>query len=623
MATQLVDTHDESLPETLAVVEAKEDITEPPAELDVVAEAEAHHFEDPETEPTTWDLLAIACRLLYEVLEPTFLVRVALDLESDLVMAEPLAVGTRVHALWMCEVNEESIGVHVALENQSQPLGWITFLVGSTSMQPVDRQMHEVISARPVLARADAMLSSSEVGRLGIGQLVLVLQDLGQEDGSRRACVALEGSSAPLGWITYCTRDGTFNLRRVANPKDTEDAFTDGATASKTAQKVITPVISTLTKARSTRLMKKRGPDSPEEGRRDATAALSALMPAKEVRSVLEAQSNKLKREEEAAFHMPLHVRLGEALAARQTKVRELVREWAKRGVEPISKMEFRSNVRKVVGKATSTKEVDGLFQQLDADQGGTLDVDELTTALSELQAGAAAAAVERENSKVGIDLERQKVESVREVLGKTEDFEAAMAALEAETSDKRLAAEIGRTLLARKIRLRELVSKWQDSERDDGKIGRGSFRQHILKLDVGMEPADEDIDQLFDSLDRDSDGSLDHDELEEALKMLQDAAATRAAKIDRLKNEAHSLHKIVKASQNELKKLMHEEQLLLRATLKAEMEAEEARVRFEQDARAKKAEEAEAAKRKKAKEKAAYDAKIAAKRGLRDSHES
>ena len=201
MATQLVDTHDESLPETLAVVEAKEDITEPPAELDVVAEAEAHHFEDPETEPTTWDLLAIACRLLYEVLEPTFLVRVALDLESDLVMAEPLAVGTRVHALWMCEVNEESIGVHVALENQSQPLGWITFLVGSTSMQPVDRQMHEVISARPVLARADAMLSSSEVGRLGIGQLVLVLQDLGQEDGSRRDCVELEGNSAPLGWI--------------------------------------------------------------------------------------------------------------------------------------------------------------------------------------------------------------------------------------------------------------------------------------------------------------------------------------------------------------------------------------------------------------------------------------
>ena len=104
-------------------------------------------------------------------------------------------------------------------------------------------------------------------------------------------------------------------------------------------------------------------------------------------------------------------------------------------------------------------------------------------------------------------------------------------------------------------------------------------------------------------------------DELEQALKMLQDAAAQRVANIDRLKNEAHALNKTAKAAQNELKRLMHEEQAALRAKAKAEMEAEEARIRKEEDDRAKKAEEAEAAKRRKAREKAAYDAKIAAKR--------
>ena len=44
-------------------------------------------------------------------------------------------------------------------------------------------------------------------------------------------------------------------------------------------------------------------------------------------------------------------VKLGDALVKKNVKIPEMVVTWAKRGEEPISKMEFRQHVRKLVDK--------------------------------------------------------------------------------------------------------------------------------------------------------------------------------------------------------------------------------------------------------------------------------
>lgn len=72
-----------------------------------------------------------------------------------------------------------------------------------------------------------------------------------------------------------------------------------------------------------------------------------------------------------------LPVRLGYHFHSCGVNTNALVKAWAKRGEEAINKMEFRQQVRKVL-EAADVKDIDALFDHLDADHGGTLDVDEL-----------------------------------------------------------------------------------------------------------------------------------------------------------------------------------------------------------------------------------------------------
>ena len=56
-----------------------------------------------------------------------------------------------------------------------------------------------------------------------------------------------------------------------------------------------------------------------------------------------------------------LSVKIGESLVASNTKVAELVGTWAKGGSEPLSKVAFRQNVRKLLEKPDA-KQIDALF---------------------------------------------------------------------------------------------------------------------------------------------------------------------------------------------------------------------------------------------------------------------
>ena len=115
------------------------------------------------------------------------------------------------------------------------------------------------------------------------------------------------------------------------------------------------------------------------------------LRPVPELEAARDDYYRKASKEEEALSSRAPHCRwLGKELMARQTKVAELVASWAKRGEEPISKMEFRQQVRKYLetkdekaekgakAEKIDIKEVDTLFESLDKDNSGTIGVPEL-----------------------------------------------------------------------------------------------------------------------------------------------------------------------------------------------------------------------------------------------------
>ena len=78
--------------------------------------------------------------------------------------------------------------------------------------------LHEVVAAKPPLVREGFELNSDKVGELPTGTRVTVLEVRAQPDGAMRACIALEGSTAPHGWLTSVTKDGTENIHAVKLP---------------------------------------------------------------------------------------------------------------------------------------------------------------------------------------------------------------------------------------------------------------------------------------------------------------------------------------------------------------------------------------------------------------------
>lgn len=93
---------------------------------------------------------------------------------------------------------------------------------------------------------------------------------------------------------------------------------------------------------------------SSTKGHRSGRKSGDQLEPLQPVASLeaTAAEFEKRQAEEEAkldATKAPLPVRVGRELVAKKVNVKELVATWARRGEEPINKMEFRQHVRKLV----------------------------------------------------------------------------------------------------------------------------------------------------------------------------------------------------------------------------------------------------------------------------------
>ena len=139
------------------------------------------------------------------------------------------------------------------------------------------------------------------------------------------------------------------------------------------------------------------------------------------------------------------------------------------------------------------------------------------------------------------------------------------------------------------------------------------TFRENVRKM--GLEDAkDEELDTLFDSLDRDGGGTLDMNEVRLAFKKLQEAAHASEKRKVQLQRSGGEQAKAAKAAQMELKRVQREDEAAV-AEEEERRRAEEAEAveAAKRAAEEKKAAAKAAAEAKKA-EKAAFAAKIAAK---------
>ena len=326
------------------------------------------------------------------------------------------------------------------------------------------------------------------------------------------------------------------------------------------------------------------------------------------------------------SFKKPLSVRLGNAFVQKKIKVNELVRAWAKNGDSPISKMEFRVHVRSILNK-TDAKDIDALFERLDSDKGGTLDVEELKAALWKLQDASARAAKDQVARDARATFYRERAALADTAATCTGTWEQAREDLKVMQGSRSLAARLGALLTETKVKVPELIYKWDSSR--DSEIDRVEFRQKIKEMHLanhadteeGRIRFDMEIDALFDMLNVDHGDTLDASELKNGLKKLEQLATESEAKIrEHIKHMNGTLAAAARVAQAELFKQLKADE--------AAGAAEDARRAREVEAKTAASSAANAAREAAASQKAAdaaaekvaFEAKVADRRARRPS---
>ena len=113
--------------------------------------------------------------------------------------------------------------------------------------------------------------------------------------------------------------------------------------------------------------------------------------------------------EEEAAklVHLcntqPVAVQLGRQIARRNIKIADILIKWDSDASGEVGKKEFRSHVREL-GVIAETKAIDACFDSIDTDGGGSLEIEELRSALRDLAKAAKDAKGEEATMEKSVD---------------------------------------------------------------------------------------------------------------------------------------------------------------------------------------------------------------------------
>jgi len=106
--------------------------------------------------------------------------------------------------------------------------------------------------------------------------------------------------------------------------------------------------------------------------------------------------AEKVSRELQAAAKVGVGAQIGTILTRKGLKVADVVTKWDTSMDGVIDRNEFRAHVEALGVEVSSASEIDALFDELDADGGGSLDAAEVKRALRVLQEEAEAAKVSK-----------------------------------------------------------------------------------------------------------------------------------------------------------------------------------------------------------------------------------
>ena len=509
--------------------------------------------------------------------------------------------------------------------------------VASDTIQPTGESTDAAavyVTTAKLKMREGSELSSAEAGFVQKDTHVCVIETKTLEDGAKRQCLANEGETKALGWVTALNKDGSPNLSLVAAPPA---AVTPAPPRPAPTPPPAAPTEDVSPPPKKTGSTKKSGSAkkssrTEDGGNKEKPSTKKGDKVAKATKDTVPVLTSAEVREQTLAISKEaddleatidddkktLKVLIGESLIRTNAKISELVQSWAKGGTGAINKMDFRKHIRKVVDNPNIV-EVDALFGELDDDGGGTLDVGELKAAFKKLQQEVA------KNSELAGDVRskvavlRERAAAVEAVADVTELAEKAEARLAEIRDNVSVHAKLGALIIKRNLKIdATFLASWtaaNGEKRGDGEVDCTGFRVNVRNMGLPEDVADAEIDGLFGELDSDGGGTLDFKELQASLRKLQDASSAADAELVKLKKSTVEDWKQARAQQAELKR---KQKALEQERLEAEKRLEEDKLKAEAEAKA--AKEAKlsaqkAAKEAKEKEKAEFDAKIAARR--------
>ena len=274
----------------------------------------------------------------------------------------------------------------------------------------------------------------------------------------------------------------------------------------------------------------------------------------------------------------------------------------------------MRCAVRKLLPgteKEITVGEIDALYDSFDDDHSGELDVSELKVALKKLQEASAKAAVAASHAHDEAESMRASAAVQQEVITATVEYEEAVAAFKQAVNEKGVRAQLGGILRAKGLKVSEIVAKWGGGK--SGEISQGVFRKQVFAL--GVQAADEEVDELFNSIDDDGGGTLDASEVKRALQMLVDALVDSNSTIKKLKDDVSGKEKIAKAKQIRWRKYLEAEEIAAAEAAERDAAAAAAAAEAAEQARAAKAAAAKSKKSSKQAAETEFNRKILLKR--------
>ena len=220
------------------------------------------------------------------------------------------------------------------------------------------------------------------------------------------------------------------------------------------------------------------------------------------------AEADEIEAEPESKPSMV--VLLGLSLVDEEDGIKRTLKQWDAKGKKGLNKAEFRMHLRKKLG-ATSN-EADHLFELWDADGGGTLDEDEVKTALSEAVAAAEAwrHAEETNPSRQRISMLRKRAalaEAAAEATGHAETLEQELEEI-SRRYDARADVQLGALLFRRRVKPGAVCHEWSTSRGvHAGELSKHEFRVAVRSLGL-QQMSQADIDDVFDTYDADCGGA-------------------------------------------------------------------------------------------------------------------